>query len=810
METEVTALDTFLRNLRYALRGFRKAPGFSLMAIVTLALGMGANTAIFSVAKSVLLDPLPYPEARRLLRLTETRKDGSEISVSYPNYLDWRDRNRSFESLAAFSGESTTLDGNPAERLNAHVVSGNFFSTLGTPAAVGRPLRPEDDLPGAAPVTVLSHDLWVRRFGADPSVVGRPIRIDGSPRTVVGVIGAGFRFYDYGLPDLWTPIGPWARDPSSDTLERKSHPGLYVIGRLRPASSLVAARTDMSLLRDRLARAYPAENGAHGIKVESFQESVVGEIRPALLVVSGSVVLLLLIACANISNLLLARGVERRREMAIRAAIGADRRTLVGQLLTESLALAALGGAAGVGLATLLLRGIVTARPLEIPRLDEVALDLRMLAGLAAATIVSALLFGLAPALSGARRGEAAARFGAAGRERGRFQSLLIAGETALCLVLLAGSALLVRSFWKLRHVDPGFTMSGILTARIDAPAKGGVADDLFLPRVLEEARRIPGVSSVSAVTPMPLTPANRQDGLLREGAAPVPLDETPVSEVAIVADDYFRTMGIPILHGREFRPSDSAGMPRVAVVSAEAARRFWPGADAIGKRFANELPIPGVAPKWITVIGVARDTRLALDGRPAPIVYHPLAQRSMSRMTVLLRTDRQPPESLAAELAEAVRRVDPRQPLYRVASLETLAGQSLAERRFTLVLLAGFTAIGVLLAAAGIGGVVSRLVSSRRREIGIRMALGATGSRVVSAILGRALAPVAGGIGAGIAAAWALAPALRSLLFGVRPLDAATFALVPVLLAAVALAAALFPARRATRIDPATVLRTE
>jgi predicted permease len=352
--------------------------------------------------------------------------------------------------------------------------------------------------------------------------------------------------------------------------------------------------------------------------------------------------------------------------------------------------------------------------------------------------------------------------------------------------------------------------MSGILTARLDAPEKGAVADELFLPRVLEEARRIPGVSAVSAVTPMPLTPANRQDGLLREGAPLVPLEETPISEVAIVADDYFRTMGIPILRGRALRPSDSAGMPRVAVVSAEAARRFWPGADPVGKRFANELPVPGVGPRWITVVGVARDTRLALDGRPAPIVYHPLAQRPMSRVTVLLRTDRTPPESLAAELADAVRRVDPRQPLYRVASLEALAGQSLAERRFTLVLLAGFTAIGLLLAAAGIGGVVSRLVSSRRREIGIRMALGATGRRVVFLILGRALAPVAGGIAAGVAAAWALAPALRSLLFGVRPLDAATFAVVPLLLAVVALAAALLPARRATSVDPATALRTE
>jgi putative ABC transport system permease protein len=770
---------------------------------------MGANTAIFSVAKSVLLDPLPYPEGRRLVRVTETRKDGSEISVSYPNYVDWRDQNRAFSSLAAFSGESATLDGSPPERLNAHVVSGNFFSTLQVSAVAGRTLRPEDDLPGAAPVAVLSHGLWTRRFAADPGIVGRSVRIDGSPRTIVGIIGPRFRFYDYGSPDLWTPLGPWARNPDSDTLRRKSHAGLYAIGRLRPGTSIAAARSEMSLLRDRLARAYPAENARHGIKVESFQESVVGEIRPALLVVSGSVVLLLLIACANISNLLLARGVERRREMAIRTALGADRSSLLAQLLTESLALASLGAAAGVALAAVLLRGIVAARPIEIPRLDEVALDLRVLAGLAFATLASTVLFGLAPAIAAARRG-AAAGFGAAGRERGELQALLIAGETALCLVLLTGSALLVRSFWKLRHVDPGFTTSGVLTARLDAPEKEGVTDDSFFPRVLDRVRRIPGVSSASAVSPMPLTPANRQDGLLREGAPPVSLEAAPISEAAIVAGDYFRAMEIPIIRGRGFLPSDDAATPRVAVVSAEAARRFWPGADPVGKRFSNELPVPGVAPKWITVIGVAGDTRLALDGHPAPIVYHPLAQRSMGRLTLLVRTLRRPPEALAAELADAVQGVDSRQPLYRVASLEALAGQSLAERRFTLLLLAGFTSAGLLLAAAGIGGLVSRLVASRRREIGIRMALGATGPRVTAAILGKALAPVAGGIAAGVAGAWALAPAMGSLLFGVRPLDPATFGVAPGLLAVVAFAAALFPARRATNVDPATVLRTE
>jgi putative ABC transport system permease protein len=327
---------------------------------------------------------------------------------------------------------------------------------------------------------------------------------------------------------------------------------------------------------------------------------------------------------------------------------------------------------------------------------------------------------------------------------------------------------------------------------------------------VLEEARRIPGVTGVTAVTPMPLTPANRQDSILREGFPPAPPEATPISEVAIVADDYFRTMEIPIVRGRGFLPSDEAGKPRVAVVSAEAAGRFWPGADPIGKRFSNKLLVPGVAPAWLTVVGVSGDTRLALDGRPAPIVYHPLAQRSMGRVTLLVRTVRRPVESLAAELTEAVHRVDPRQPLYRVASLETLASQSLAERRFTLVLLAGFTSVGLLLAAAGIGGLVSRMVSSRQREIGIRMALGATGSRVISTILGKSLAPVAGGMAAGIAGACALTPTLGSLVFGVHPLDAATMTVAPVILSLVASAAALLPARRATNVDPATVLRTE
>src|SRR5450759_476666 len=381
-------MSKLFHDLRYALRTFRKNPGFTAAVVATLALGIGANMAIFTVLKSVLLDPLPFPESERLVRLAGTRADRSETSLSYPDYLDWRDQNRVFESLAAFSGESSTLAGEIPERLSAHAVSGNFFSTLGVRAELGRTFRPEDDLPGSPAIAVLSDELWRRRCAGDPSSVGRPILLDGNPRIVVGVAMPRFRFYDYGVADLWTPLGEWARNPNSNVLDRGSHSGLYAIGRLKPDVTLAAARSEMDVLAARLAKEYPKTNAGHGVKTESFRESVVGGVRPALLALSGAVILLLLIAGANVCNLLIARVAGRRRELAIRVAIGAGRGALIRQLLTESVALSLLGGALGLGLASGLIRLILLWRPVEIARIDEVAIDLRLLAALIASTIV--------------------------------------------------------------------------------------------------------------------------------------------------------------------------------------------------------------------------------------------------------------------------------------------------------------------------------------------------------------------------------------------------------------------------------------
>ncbi|HET9795935.1 MAG TPA: ABC transporter permease [Thermoanaerobaculia bacterium] len=804
-------MSGLLQDVRFALRGFRRRPGFTALAVLILALGTGANTAIFSVAKSVLLDPLPYPEARRLVRLAETRRDGSEISVSYPNYLDWRDRNRSFESLAAFTGTSTTLPGAPPERLNAHVVSGNFFATLRLPAFLGRTLEPADDLPGAPPVVFVSHALWERRFGADRSIVGRPLVIGGSARTVVGIAPPNVRFYDYGDADLWTPLGPWARDPGSDVMMRQSHPGLYAIGRLRPGVSLAAARSDMELVRRRLAAAYPAENGKNGIELESLQESVVGDVRPALLIVSGSALLLLLMACANISNLLMARWSERRREIGIRLAIGAARRQLVRQLLTESVVLAAAGALAGLVLAQALLRVVVSSRTIEIARLDEVKLDGGVLAVLAAVTLAIGILFGLVPALRSARSPNLLARREGDGPRRGRVAATLIAGEIALCLVLLCGTGLLGRSFWALLRVDPGFVPSHLLTARLDAPeeASNPARGPGFFDAVLAESRRLPGVTRASAVNPLPLGSGDRQDGIVVEGRPEPPAANVPSTDVAIVAPDYFSTMRIPVLRGRSLLPTDDAGKPLVAVVSAAAARRFWPGEDPLGRRFTNAREGTGKPRPWFTVVGVAGDVRLAVDTAPTSEIYYAAAQRPMSAMTLVIRTS-VPPRRIAETLAAAVRRVDPRQPLYRVASLEEVADRSLAGRRFLLVLLGGFTAVGLALSAGGLWGVVGRIVAGRTREIGIRMALGATRREVVAGVVRRIVPAVAIGIAAGLAAAYAARGVLRSVLFGVSAGDPAVFAAVPAILVAVAMAAAYFPARRAARIDPMKALREE
>lgn len=802
-------MSDLLQDVRFALRGFRRRPGHTGLALLVLALGAGGNTAILSIARKVLLDPLPFPDSARLVRISETTPEGSEISVSYPNYLDWRDQNRSFGSLAAFTALSTTLPGDPPERLNAHVVSGNFFSTLRISAALGRALAPGDDLPAAAPVAMLSHTLWQRGFGGDPSVVGRTLLLEGRPHTIVGVAPLDFRFYEYGDADLWTPLGPWARDPASDTLLRRSHAGLYVIGRLRDDVSLDSARADMDAVRRRLTAAYPTDDGGHGVRIASLKESVVGDSRPAIAIVSGAALLLLGIACANVTGLLLARWTERRREIGIRLAIGANRSRLVRQLATENATLAATGAIVGLAVGEVLLRALVTTRSIEIARLSEARLDPAVFAAVVGTTVASAILFGLVPAFRSASTPDALARRDGSGSVDGRTASVLIATEIAFSVVLLAATGLLVRSFSKLIRVDPGFDVRGVLTARLDAPDESDAgAAPAFYDRVLGLTRRLPGVSGAAVVNPLPLGSANRQDAVLVEGRPfPSPAD-TPSTDVAIVSPGYFGEMRIPLLRGRAFLASDDAAAPRVAVVSAAAARRFWPGLDPLGRRFAQSVE-KASAGGWFTVIGIVGDVRLAIDALPKSEIYFTLAQRPMSRMTLIVRSKR-PLDGLAAELGGAIRRVDARQPLYRVAALRDVADAGLADRLFLLRLLGGFGALGTLLAVAGLGGLVGRIVAHRTREIGVRIALGATGVSVVSGVLRRVAGPVAAGLAGGLAAALAAKGLLRSVLYGVATGDPTTFLAVPLLLAVVAAVAAGLPALRAARIDPMQALRDE
>jgi putative ABC transport system permease protein len=535
----------------------------------------------------------------------------------------------------------------------------------------------------------------------------------------------------------------------------------------------------------------------------------VGDVRPALLLVSGGAGLLLLIACANVSNLLLARWAERRREIAIRLAIGANRLRVVRQFVTEGLALAAAGSAAGLGVALALLKAITAARTIGIARLDEVRIDGGVLAVLACTTLATAILFGLFPALRSADAPERLASRGAGGPERGRFAGSLIAAEIGLSLVLLCATGLLARSFWRLLRVDPGFVPSHVLTARLDAPEGPGTEnrEAAFFEAVLREARRIPGVVGASAVNPLPLGAANRQDGIVVEGKPEPAPEDIPTTDVAIVERHYFGAMRIPLLRGRGFLASDDADKPRVAIVSAAAARRFWPGEDPLGRRFTNARPKPGRP--WFTVVGVVGDVRLAIDASPASEIYYPISQRAMGSLTLVARTSGRP-ELAAAPLAAAVRRVDPGQPLYRVVPLEAVAAVALADRRFLLILLGAFAAAGLVLSVAGLSGVVARIVAGRTREIGIRMALGATGRNVVTGVLRRIAPPVAAGIVGGSVAAVAAGRALRSVLYGVAAGDPATYLAVSVLLAAVAAAAAWLPARRAARIDPMRALREE
>ena len=799
------------QDLRRGFRNLAKSPGFAAAAIVVLALGIGANTAIFSVVNGVLLEPLPYPDPGRLVRVWHTPPQSSfpglrTFGVSPANYLDWEREARSFEHMALFRfiGLNLTGSGSP-EALTAAQVTADFFSVLEARPLLGRTFgRPESE-PGAAPVAVLSHDLWKTRFGGDPGIVGRDVRLNDRLYRVVGVMGPKVRLPDFAqvwVPYEWTP---------EQRATRSNHNAL-VIARLRPGVERSAAQTEMSLLSDRLARQYPDDDAGWGALVVPLREDLVADVRPVLLVLLGAVAFVLLIACANIANLVLARTLGRRRELAVRSALGASRARLVQQLVSETLLLALAGGALGLFLAQFGVEAIVAFLADDLPRSAEVALDARVLAFTFLLAVATGLLAGIVPAWRSTRGDVAGPLRQGSGRTVGegdpgaRTRGLLVVSEVALSLVLLVGAGLMVRSLWLLQRVDPGFDPRNVVTMHLDLPKSKyaePVRQHTFLTQLLERLRALPGVEAAGAVSDLPLT-GTQNWPIAIEGRPSPPVSQQPNVVTAIVGGDYFRALRIRLLAGRLFTPADAADSPGVILVSESMAKRFWPGESALHKRLTTAF-LPG--PR--EVVGIVADLKQeGLDVRePISAMYLPESQFPLRGIDVAIRTTN---PGAAAGAVSAVRSVDPDLPVLRLGSLEAIRIGSLARQRFGMILLAGFAGLALLLAAVGISSVLAYSVRRRRREIGIRIALGAKTSDVLRLVVLQGLRPAAVGMILGIAGALGLGRALSSLIFGVRASDPATFAAVALLLGAVAVAACLVPARRAAAVSPTTALRDE
>jgi len=813
-------MATFSQDLHYAFRTFVRNPGFALLAILTIAVGVGANTAVFSVVNAVLLRPLPYPQADGLVLVSQGSRQTKQSSgdATPANFLDWRARSRSFAGLAAFREAGPTLAiGNSPERMSGAMVTANFFDVLGVKPALGRAFIDADDQHGAPRVAVISDVLWRGRFGARADVLGRTIRLNDEVHTIVGVMPAGITYP--GKAQIWfTPHWPVPDDPllsaAADPSAQRDHGYFFVLGRLIPGVTLDAAGADMDTIALSLERDYPNSNQNVGIFLARMRDDLVADVRSTTLLLFASVGLLLLIAAANVSGLLLARATARQQEIAVRVALGATRARIVRQLLTESVLLALTGGATGVLLALWLVNPLVALSP-DLTVAGDVAIDGNVLGFAVLAATMVGLLFGLAPARQLSRVNvhgdlKRSARGTIAVGQR-RVRAALVASEIALSLVLLVAAGLTVRSFIRVQNVSMGFNPEQVLTVSISPPAarystRPQRAD--FWEHLLAELRQVPGVQAAGAVSRLPLLPGNSTRGLAIDD---LPQGVQASADYRTASPDYFKVLGIPILRGRPFDEADREGRPSVAVVSQSTAQRFWPNRDPIGQHF--QINVPG--PEY-TVVGVVGDIRSAsLETAPQPTVYVPYRQDAFPFMTFVLHMsggDRAgaTTQNLQASVREAVWRVDKEQPVGAIRTMDEQLANSLTRRRFSVTLLIAFGVTAVVLASVGLYGVLAFIVAQRRREIGVRIALGATGGNIIADVLGQGLRLAAVGMGLGIALALAATRLMSALLFGTSPTDVATFAGAGVLLSAIAVGASVVPALRASRVDPLVALRDE
>jgi putative ABC transport system permease protein len=795
------------QDLRLGWRMLRTQPAFSLLAIGALALGIGATTLIFSVVNAVLLRPLPYHESDRLLRIEERHLRGAASNVSYANFRDLGEQTTTLEQIAAsrFWTANLTGSGEP-ERVNSALVSASFFHALGVAPLVGRTFLREEDQPNGAPVVVLSHKLWQRRYGSNPQIIGQIIRVSDVARTVIGVMPPSFQ-----LPvnaELWTPLiaDGGLRD------NRRSHL-LTVIARLKPGATLEQARAELAAIANRIEQAHPGVDPQLGLNTSPLQEQMVRGIRPALLALLCAVGCLLLIACANVANLLLARAATREREMALRAALGAGRLRLVRQLLTESLLLAGFGGAAGWLIVHWGVKFIATLNAFALPRINEVAVDGRVLAFALLATLVTGVLFGIAPALQlpkyalhnvlkeGGRS--------TAGTRRRRLRNALVVAEVALALVVLVGAGLLINSFWRLLRVEHGFDPQNVITFRLSlSPTRyaDGPQQVNFLKQVLERVAAVPGVRAAGLTTTTPLTGGAATDFEI-VGRPPVPDEHAPIADIRTIDPHYFSVMNIPLRAGRFFSARDSADAPRVMIINETLARRFFADESPLGRRITMKDWGPPLTGEIVGVVGDVKENGLAAATQPE--IYWPYPQFP-SIFNMLMVKAAGDPLQLTAAVKAQIWAVDREQPITNIATMDEVIATSVADRRFNLLLFGAFAVCALLLAAIGIYGVIAYTVAQRTHEIGVRMALGARSNDVLKLIVGQGMALTGAGIALGWLAALGLTRWLKTLLFEVSTTDTLTFAAIALLLTLVALLASYLPARRATRVDPLIALRYE
>ena len=811
-------MNGLFQDFRYALRQLRKNPGFTAVAVLTLALGLGANTAIFSVIDAVLLRPLPFHAPTRLVVVKPTepgRRD--DIGVSYPTFLDWRTRNHVFDGLSVFREDDFTLTGRsePAH-LTGAVVSANVFSVLGVSPVIGRDFVPEEDQPsGTGLPIILSHGLWQSHFGSDPKIIGQSLTLDGQLFAVVGVMPAGFQFPVQRTPvEFWTTIALDAQGPTPMTSQRGAG-YLDVIARVKPQVTIEAAQTEMAGIQDALNRQYP-ENRPKGISLVPEADAVVGPMRQGLFILLGAVGLVLLIACANLSNLLLARATTRHKEISVRTALGATRWMIVRQLLAESALLATAGGAAGLGLAAWGIRSLMALAPGDLPRITESGINLQVLIFTALVAVLTSILFGLVPAMQAAKPELAASlkeggRSGTETQMHSRLRSALIVTETALAMILLVGSGLLLRSLLGLGRVDPGFAKDHVITFGLDLPDRYGHPQRVaFYRNLLERVRATPGVRSASAAFPLPLSADAVKTTVEIEGR-PMKQSEYPVTTFHIIDRDYFRTLGIPLLSGRAFDVQDDAvGAMPVVIISQRLARQIFPGEDPIGRRIRPNISSgPGDAPMRV-VVGVVGDVKAEGMGAPSiPESYVSYAQLPFAPMSVVVRTEIAP-ASMVPTLTSEVQSLDNALPLLHVKTLDEYVDDSIVGTRFETFLLGTFGALAFLLTAVGLYGVISYTVVQRTREMGIRIALGADRTAILGMVVKKGALLACTGALIGLAAAFLLTRLMASLLFGVGPTDPLTFVSVPIALITVALFASYIPARRAAKVDPMVALRYE